>query len=68
MKAILEPAMLKNRGVSLTSETEEEKQVLENIWNQNGRPVMLTRLGDGQVEICLAPDAKDSPKDEEIVL
>jgi len=70
MKAILESAALKNRGVFLTSETEEEKQVLENIWIQNGRPVEMARLGDGQFEITIAPtaDIEGHPEKEEIVL
>ena len=68
MKAELESEELKNRGISLMSETDEEKQVLENIWNQNGRPVGMARLGDGQFEITIAPDAEDCPEDEEIVL
>ena len=43
------------RGVSLISETEEEKQVLTNLWNQKGGPAMLARYGDGNVQLIIAP-------------
>lgn len=55
MKAELEPEEMQYRGVSLISETEEEKQVFENIWKQKGRPAMLGRMRDGQVQLVVAP-------------
>lgn len=55
MKAELEVKEIRYRGVSLISETEEEKQVLIDIWNQQGRPAMLGRMSDGQVQLVLAP-------------
>lgn len=59
LKAELEPEEMKYRGIFLTSETEEEKQVLENIWSQKGRPAMLGRLRDGQVQLVLAPTPEE---------
>jgi len=55
MKAELEPKEMQYRGVSLISETEEEKQVLTNLWNQKGGPAMLARYGDGNVQLIIAP-------------
>ena len=55
MKAELESKEINNRGVILTSETEEEKQMLTKLWNQKAAPAMLTRSDDGQMEIIIAP-------------
>lgn len=55
MKAELEVKEMPHRGVSLISETEEEKQVLTNLWNQKGGPAMLGRMGDGNVQLVIAP-------------
>lgn len=55
MKAELEPKEMALRGVSLISETEEEKQVLTSLWTQRGSPVMLGRMRDGQVQVVVAP-------------
>ncbi|MDP2727033.1 MAG: hypothetical protein Q8P59_05780 [Dehalococcoidia bacterium] len=54
MKAELESKEIQSRGVSLTSETEEEKQVLTNLWNQNVRLAMFSSEKDGNVEIIIA--------------
>ena len=61
MKAELEVKEITLRGVLLTSETEEEKQVLMNLWLDKGRPAMLARLGDGNVQFGIAP----SPTEED---
>lgn len=55
MKAKLEPKEIQHRGVSLVSETEEEKRILLNLWNEKAKPAMLSRLPDGQVEVVVAP-------------
>ena len=58
LHARLESDKVEYRGVNITGETEEEKQVLLNIWNQHGRPVALDRQG-GSVTITIAPVAED---------
>ena len=63
MKAELESKEINNRGVILTSETEEEKQMLTKLWNQKAAPAMLTRSDDGQMEIIIAPKALCHPLD-----
>lgn len=60
MKAKLEPKEMQYRGVSLISETEEEKQVLANLWNQKGGPAMLGQMRDGQVLLIVAPSPESS--------
>lgn len=59
MKAELEPKEMQFRGVFLLSETEEEKQVLTNIWNQKGGPAMLGRMRDGNVQLVIAPSPEE---------
>lgn len=59
MKTELEPKEIQPRGVSLISETEEEKQVLTNCWIKQGRPVMFGRLSNGQVQITFAPTPEE---------
>lgn len=60
VKAELEPSWMQYRGVSLISETEEEKQVLERIWTDKGRSVMLGRRRDGNVQLVVAPTPGES--------
>ncbi len=55
MEAKLESKEFEYRGVSLISQTEEEKQILTNIWIDKGRPVAFFRLKNGQVKLCIAP-------------
>ena len=55
MKAKLETIPVKGRGVEIESETEEEKQVLENIWNNHGGLAVLARIEDGMVQLVVAP-------------
>ena len=59
MKAELEPEVMQYRGISVISETEEEKQVLETIWSQKGRPAMLGRMSDGHVQLVVAPTPEE---------
>ena len=54
MKAELETGEVQNRGIEITSENEDDKQILLNIWNGHGGPMVLTRNGDA-VTILLAP-------------
>ena len=62
MKAELEPEAMQYRGVSLISETEEEKQILTNLWNQKAGPAIWGRMmGDGNIQLVIAP----SPNKEE---
>ncbi len=55
MKAKLEPKEIQHRGVSLTSETEEEKQILTDCWVQQCSPAMFARVEGGQVELVIVP-------------
>lgn len=59
MKAELEPKEIQYQGVSIISETEEEKQILLNLWNQKARPAILGRLSNGQVEIIFVPTPEE---------
>lgn len=60
MKAKLEDLQIAGRGVVIESETEEEKQMLENIWNNHGGLAMLARNDDGTVTLVIAPTAEDN--------
>ncbi len=59
MKANLESIPVQNRGAELESETEEEKLVLESIWNTRGGPIMLSRKDDGNIQLVLAPTVEE---------
>ncbi len=59
MKAELEPKEMQRRGVSLVSETEEEKQVLTDLWNNKGRPALWSKLQGGNVQLVIAPTPPD---------
>ncbi|MDP2728426.1 MAG: hypothetical protein Q8P59_12910 [Dehalococcoidia bacterium] len=54
MKVILEDKTVKHRGIIVSSETDEEKVVLTNIWVQKGAPAMFSRDGTS-VSITIAP-------------
>lgn len=58
MKVELEPEEIGNRGFFVISETEEEKEVLDNIWKNRGSVVMLGRMSDGQLQLAVAPASK----------
>ena len=60
MKAKLETIPVKGKGVEIESETEEERAVLENIFNNHGGPAMLTRKDHGMVQLVVAPDPQRS--------
>lgn len=55
MKARLETIPVEGSGVEIESETEEEIQMLKNIWNTHGGLAMLTRKDDGNMQLVLAP-------------
>lgn len=55
MKAELESKELERRGVKLTSETLEEKSVLNNLWLHFGRVVAMGRKDNGTLTILIAP-------------
>jgi len=59
LKAKLETIPVKGRGVEIESETEEEKQVLENIWNTHGGLAALARIEGGQVQLVVAPTVEE---------
>ena len=63
MKAKLEDIPVKARGVEIESETEEEKQMLTNIWNTHGGLVVLSRKEDGNVQLVVAPSLEDEEKE-----
>ena len=63
MKAKLEDIPVKARGVEIESETEEEKQMLENIWNTHGGLVVLSRKEDGNVQLVVAPSLEGGEKE-----
>lgn len=49
-----------NRGIVVTSETEEEKQYLEKMWNRSAAAVMLTRNDNGAVTLTFGPTKPES--------
>jgi len=58
LKVTLESLALTNRGIILESENREEKQILRNIWEQNGRLVSLAKIGhhiEGNLQLVIAP-------------
>jgi len=44
-----------NRGIEVTSETEEEKQHLERMWESSAGAVMFTRNDNGSVTLTIGP-------------
>ena len=59
MKARLETIPVKGRGVEIESETEEERQILEQLWNTHGGLAMLNRKQDGMVQLVIAPTIEE---------
>ena len=64
MKAKLENIPVQNSGIEIESETEEEKQVLENIWNTHGGLAVLSREEDGTIQLVVAPSLDEEAKHE----
>lgn len=59
MKAEIEDIPFENRGIEVTSETEEEKQHLESLWTRSAAAVMLTRNNDGAVALTIGPTKEE---------
>jgi len=59
MKVKIEEIPVENRGIDVTSESEEEREHLEELWARRARVVALTRNGAGTVTLTFAP-----PKEE----
>ena len=55
MKVELESESITYRGVSITSETSEEKRILENLWIGHGQVAMIARMPDGNIVVTVAP-------------
>ncbi|MBA7620571.1 hypothetical protein ES703_27923 [subsurface metagenome] len=58
MKAEIERIPFKNRGIEVTSETPEECQHLEQLWNRKAAAVVLTRNEDSSVTLTIGPVAE----------
>ena len=59
MKAEIEDIPFENRGIEVTSETEEEKQHLESLWARSAAAVMLTRNDNGTVTLTIGPTKEE---------
>lgn len=53
---------LSHRGIVVSSENEEEAEVLQNIMDTGGAAIMLARDDKGTVEITIAPPAVPDEK------
>jgi hypothetical protein len=58
MKAEIEQIPFNNRGIDVTSETPEERQHLEELWNRKAAAVVLKRNDDTSVTLTIAPIAE----------
>jgi len=63
MKAEIERIPLKNRGIEVTSETPEERQHLEELWNKKAASVVFTRNDDTSVTLTIGPVAGEDELD-----
>jgi len=55
MKATVETIPVHGIGILIVSETREERQVIERIWDTDGGPAVLIRHPDGNVHLVVAP-------------
>jgi len=55
MKAEIEDIPFENRGLEVTSESKEERQLLETMWSRSAALTMLTRHDDGNVTLTIEP-------------
>lgn len=62
MKVEIEDIPFENRGIEVTSETEDEKAHLESLWSRSAAAVMFTR-NDGSVTLTIGP-TKENTKQE----
>lgn len=58
MKAEIEQIPFNNRGIDVTSETPEERQHLEDLFNRRAATVVLTRNADTSVTLTIGPIAE----------
>jgi len=59
MKAEIEQIPFKNRGIDVTSETPEERQHLEQLFNRKVAAVVLSRNEDSSVTLTFGPVAEE---------
>ncbi|MBA7468389.1 hypothetical protein ES707_03637 [subsurface metagenome] len=59
MRAEIEDIPFENRGIEVTSESEEERQHLETMWSRSAASVMLTRNDNGSVALTIAPPGQE---------
>lgn len=59
MKVEIEDIPIKNRGVDITSENEDEKAFLEDLWTRSAAAVAFRRHNNGSVTISVAPTRED---------
>ncbi len=55
VKVAIEDIPFENRGIEVTSETEDEKAHLETMWSRSAAAVMLARNDDGSVTLTIGP-------------
>ena len=61
MKVELESSVITNRGIEVTSETEEERQILMELWVSGGTVVSFTRIENSQnIRLGIAPTSQES--------
>ncbi|MBA7533115.1 hypothetical protein ES705_25350 [subsurface metagenome] len=59
MIAEIEDIPIENRGIEVTSETEEEKAHLESLWSRSAAAVVFTRNNDESVTLTIAPTKEE---------
>lgn len=64
MKAEIEDIPFKNRGIEVTSENDEEKQHLENLWTRRPGALVLFRHDDGNITLTIGPTAEGDDEAE----
>jgi hypothetical protein len=62
MKGTLETLPLEHPGVILESETPEEAQRLNDIWNGHGGLAEWSRLPGGNISLVIAPSTEKETK------
>jgi len=55
VKAEIENVDTQNRGVDVTSESDDERIFLETMWSRSAGAVMLSRNNDGSVTLTIGP-------------
>lgn len=57
MKAKIEDIPIKNRGIEVTSENDDEKQHLKNLWSFGAGLLVFSRNDDGSVTLTIGRGA-----------